>query len=195
MKRFRLLSLTLALAAAPVPAFAQYTLNVREADIRAFVADAAQVTGRTFVVDGRVQGKVSVVSQRPLSRAEYFEVFLSTLRANGLVAIPIGNGAFRIQPAEGAATQPGRIGSKGAARNQMVTEIVRLHAVDAASAVETLRPLVSKEGSITANKSGNTLVLVDYADNMRRLRQLLASIDHDTSSTQTVLLDLSLIHI
>ncbi len=189
MKRFRLLSLTLALAATPVPAFAQYTLNVREADIRAFVADAAQVTGRTFVVDGRVQGKVSVVSQRALSRAEYFEVFLSTLRANGLIAIPIGNSAFRIQPAEGAATQPGRIGSRGAARNQMVTEIVRLHAVDAASAVETLRPLVSKEGSITANKSGNTLVLVDYADNMRRLRQLLASIDHDTSSTQTVLLD------
>ena len=96
MKRFRLLSLTLALAATPVPAFAQYTLNVREADIRAFVADAAQVTGRTFVVDGRVQGKVSVVSQRALSRAEYFEVFLSTLRANGLVAIPIGNGSFQI---------------------------------------------------------------------------------------------------
>ena len=189
MKRFRLLSLSLMLVAAPVPAFAQYTLNVREADIRAFVADAAQVTGRTFVVDGRVQGKVSVVSQRALSRAEYFEVFLSTLRANGLVAIPIGNGAFRIQPAEGAATQPGRIGSRGAARNQMVTEIVRLHAVEASSAVETLRPLVSKEGSITANKSGNTLVLVDYADNMRRLRQLLAQIDHDTSSTQTVLLD------
>ena len=193
MKPLRLLSLTLALAATPVPAFAQYTLNVREADIRAFVADAAQVTGRTFVVDGRVQGKVSVVSQRALSRAEYFEVFLSTLRANGLVAIPIGNGSFRIQPAEGAATQPmsvsGRIGSKGAARNQMVTEIVRLHAVEASSAVETLRPLVSKEGSITANKSGNTLVLVDYADNMRRLRQLLAQIDHDTSSTQTVLLD------
>ena len=189
MKRLRFLGLAIALAATSVPAMAQYTLNVREADIRAFVADAAQVTGRTFVVDGRVQGKVSVVSQRALSRAEYFEVFLSTLRANGLVAIPIGNGAFRIQPAEGAATQPGRIGVRGAARNQMVTEIVRLHAVEASSAVETLRPLVSKEGSITANKSGNTLVLVDYADNMRRLRQLLASIDHDTSSTQTVLLD------
>jgi general secretion pathway protein D len=190
MKLCKLLAASAVLALSmPQLALAQYTLNVREADVRAFVADAAEVTGRTFIVDGRVQGKVSVVSDRPLSRSEYFEVFLSTLRANGLVAVPTGNGAFRIQPSEGAASQPSRIGSQGAARNQMVTEVVRLHALDAAQAVETLRPLVSKEGAITANKSGNSLVIVDYADNMRRIRQLLASIDRDNSSTQTVLLE------
>ena len=60
------------------PAQAQHTLNVRDADIRAFVTDAARVTGRTFIVDSRVQGKVSVVTDRPLSRSEYFEIFLST---------------------------------------------------------------------------------------------------------------------
>lgn len=159
--------------AVPQAALAQYTLNVREADIRAFVADAAEVTGRTFIVDSRVQAKISVVSDRPLSRSEYFEVFLSTLRANGLVAVPTGNGAFRIQPAEGAATNPTRIGSRGAAQSQMVTEVVRLRTIDAAQAVETLRPLVSKEGAITANKAGNSLVIVDYADNLRRIRALL----------------------
>ena len=187
---------TLATAAAalalalPVVVQAQYVLNVREADVRAFVADAAEVTGRTFIVDGRVQGKVSVVSDRPLSRSEYFEVFLSTLRANGLVAIPIGNGGFRIQPAEGAAAQPSRIGSKGAARNQLVTEVIRLRAIDAAQAVETLRPLVSREGSITANRAGRSLVLVDYADNVRRIRALLAEIDRATiDSTQSIALD------
>lgn len=173
----------------PTMARAQYTLNVREADIRAFVADAAEVTGRTFIVDARVQGKVSVVSDRALSRSEYFEVFLSTLRANGLVAVPTGNGAFRIQPVEGAASQPMRIGSKGAARNQMVTEIVRLSTIDAAQAVETLRPLVSKDGSITANKAGNSLVVVDYADNLARIRALVRSIDRDQSSTRTVMLE------
>ncbi|KAK0339189.1 hypothetical protein LTR94_035618, partial [Friedmanniomyces endolithicus] len=84
--RFRSFLAAAAMLAIAVPqvAMAQYTLNVREADIRAFVADAAEVTGRTFIVDARVQGKVSVVSERPLSRSEYFEVFLSTLRANGL---------------------------------------------------------------------------------------------------------------
>ncbi|MEL0250596.1 MAG: type II secretion system secretin GspD, partial [Novosphingobium sp.] len=175
--------------AVPPAALAQYTLNVREADIRAFVADAAEVTGRTFIVDSRVQAKISVVSDRPLSRSEYFEVFLSTLRANGLVAVPTGNGAFRIQPADGAAANPSRIGSRGAAQSQMVTEVIRLRAIDASQAVETLRPLISKEGAITANKSGNSLVVVDYADNMRRIRALLADIDRDNAATQTVILE------
>ncbi|MET0180965.1 MAG: type II secretion system secretin GspD [Novosphingobium sp.] len=187
----RLLAACAVLAlAVPHAALAQYVLNVREADIRAFVADAAQVTGRTFIVDGRVQGKVSVVSDRPLSRSEYFEVFLSTLRANGLVAIPTGNGGFRIQPAEGAAAQPSRIGSRGAPRNQLVTEVVRLRSIDPAQAVDTLRPLISGEGSITANRAGRSLVIVDYADNVRRIRALLAEIDRTAvDSTQTVLLE------
>ncbi|MCW1384027.1 type II secretion system secretin GspD [Novosphingobium sp. KCTC 2891] len=187
--RHLLTALSATVLALPQGAMAQYTLNVREADIRAFIADAAEVTGRTFIVDARVQGKVSVVSDRALSRSEYFEVFLSTLRANGLIAVPTGNGAFRVQPADGAATQPTRIGSRGAARNQMVTEIVRLRTVDATQAVETLRPLVSKDGSLTANKSGNSLVIVDYADNLARIRALLRQIDRDQSSTQTVLLE------
>lgn len=192
MKPFRTFATALAAIALALPqvAAAQYVLNVRDADVRAFVADAAQVTGRTFIVDGRVQGKVSVVSDRPLSRSEYFEVFLSTLRANGLVAVPTGNGGFRIQPAEGAAAQPTRIGSRGAARNQMVTEVIRLRAIDAAQAVETLRPLVSREGSLTANRAGRSLVLVDYADNVRRIRALLAQIDRaNVDSTQSVALE------
>ena len=134
--------IALALAA---PAFAQTTLNVRDADIRAFIADAAKVTGRVFIIDGRVQGKVTVVTDRPLSKSEYFEVFLSTLRANGLVAVPTSNGALRVQPMDNAAAQPGRVGLAGAARNQFVTEIVRLRSIDAQSAVDTVRPLVSPD--------------------------------------------------
>jgi general secretion pathway protein D len=167
----------------PGAARAQYRLNVREADMRAFIADAAEVTGRTFIVDARVGGKVSVASERVLSASEYFEVFLATLRANGLVAVPTGNGAFRIQPVEGAASQPtGRLG----ARNQMVTEIVRLRNADAAQALDTLRPLVSKDGSLTANKAGNSLVVVDYADNVARIRALVRQIDQEGSAVLTV---------
>ncbi len=168
------------------PLSAQYLLNVREADIRAFVQDAARVTGKTFIVDARVQGKVSVVTDRPLSRSEYFEVFLSTLRANGLVAIPIRNGGFRIQLADGAATQPSRVGSKTASASQFVTEVFRLRSIDAVAAVETLRPLVSREGSITANKNANSLVVADYADNVRRMRELLRQIDRDSDASQII---------
>ncbi|WP_446692540.1 type II secretion system secretin GspD [Sphingobium indicum] len=166
---------------------AQQTLNVRDADIRAFIQDAARVTGRTFIIDNRVSGKVSVVTDRPLSRSEYFEIFLSTLRANGLVAVPAPGGAYRIQPADGAAGQPSAVG-RAANRNQFVTEVFRLRSIDAASALETLRPLVSKDGSVTANRAGNSVVVADYADNIGRIRQVIARIDRDTASTTTVVL-------
>ncbi len=170
------------------PASAQHTLNVRDADIRAFVQDAAKVTGRTFILDSRVQGKVSVVTDRPLSRSEYFEIFLSTLRANNLVAIPTTRGAYRIQPADGAASQPSRIGSRGAEGNQLVTEVVRLKSIVATEALETLRPLVSKQGSITANRNANSLVIVDYADNIRRIRSLVGEIDRDSAASTIITL-------
>ncbi|MBB6427295.1 type II secretion system secretin GspD [Sphingopyxis sp. JAI128] len=187
------LKLSLMLAAAlvsaiPGPAQAQYTLNVRDADIRAFIQDAARITGRTFVIDGRVNGKVSVVTDRPLSRSEYFEIFLATLRSNGLVAVPGPNGSYRVQPIDGAAAQPGRIGSGGAAQNQFVTEIIRLKHIDAVAAVETLRPLVSAQGSLTANRNANSLVVADFADNIRRIRALASSIDRDSSTSQIVTL-------
>lgn len=166
----------------------QTTLNVRDADVRAFIQDAARVTGRTFIVDQRVQGKVSVVTDRPLSRSEYFEVFLATMRANGLVAIPTGGGAFRIQPADTAAAQPGRVGTRGSQQNSFVTEVFRLRSIDASSAVETLRPLVSKEGSVTANRAGNSVVVADYADNIRRIRQLVQQIDRDSAATTVIAL-------
>ena len=183
MRRFLL---GVALAAAALPALAQTTLNVRDADIRAFIADAAKVTGRTFIIDARVQGKVTVVTDRPLSRSEYFEVFLSTLRANGLVAVPATNGVLRIQPVENAAQQPSRVGSAGVNRNSLVTEIVRLRSVDAQTAVDTVRPLVSSTGSVSANRGGNSLVVVDFADNVRRIREVLRRIDTDTASARVI---------
>ncbi|MEH3036704.1 MAG: type II secretion system secretin GspD [Sphingomonas adhaesiva] len=174
--------------AAAAPVAAQTTLNVRDADIRAFIADAAKVTGRTFIIDNRVQGKVTVVTDRPLSRSEYLEVFLSTLRANALVAVPTANGAFRVQPIDNAAQQPGRVGVAGAARNQLVTEIVRLRSIDAAQALDTVRPLVSAQGSVTANRGGNSLVVVDFADNVRRVREVIRRIDADTAATRIIAL-------
>ena len=169
------------------PAFAQYQLNFRDADIRAVVQDVARVTGKTFIVDERVQVKLSIVSDRPLTRSEYFEVFLSSLRANGLIAVPMSNGAYRIQPADGAASTPSKVGgSKTTPANQMVTEVFRLKHIDAAQAVEALRPLISKEGSITANVNGNSVIVVDYGDNMRRIRTLIGEIDIDRTTSVVI---------
>ncbi len=183
--KWKFIPLLLVLA---VPLSAQQVLNLRDADIRAFIQDVARVTGRNFVIDSRVQGKVSVVTDRALSKSEYFEVFLATLRANGFVAIPMADGGYRVQPSDTAAAQPGKIGDAGAARNQFVTEVFRLRAIEATSAVETLRPLVSREGSVTANRSGNSLVVADYADNIRRIRGLLSRIDSEGAATDVIAL-------
>lgn len=187
MKKKYLLFPALALALAS-PVSAQLSLNVRDADIRAFIADAAKVTGRTFIVDNRVNGKVTVVTDHPLTRSQYFEVFLATLRANGLVAVPTGSGAFRVQPLDNAASQPTHVGTRGAGQNAFVTDIVRLHAIDATEALDTVRSLVSPQGSVTANKGDNALVIVDFADNVRRIREVLRGIDTDHATTRVIAL-------
>jgi general secretion pathway protein D len=174
--------LAILLVAAPV--LAQQTVNLRDADVRAFIQDVSRATGRTFIIDPRVQGKVSVVSERPLDQAGYFELFLSTLRANGLVVTPAAGGAFRVAPADGAATQP----SGGQGRDRFQTIVINLSFIDAASAVETLRPLVSREGQVTANRAGNAVIVADYADNVARVRQLARQIDQDRAAVRVVAL-------
>src|SRR3546814_12249481 len=101
-RHFLKISAALALVLAS-PVSAQQTRNVRDADIRAFIQAAARVTGRTFIIDQRVQGKVSVATDRPRSRSEYFEPFLSTLPAIGLLLV--------VPPEIGRAALAERMGS------------------------------------------------------------------------------------
>lgn len=188
--------LAIALSAATVlggspPVLAQtapgaQVLNLQDADIRVFIQDVARATGRTFIIDPRVQGKVSVASQEPLSRSELFDVLISTLRANGLVAVPTGSGALRIAPEEGAAQQGSSLG--GVDGLGFATQVFRLRNLDAAAAAETLKPLVGRQGAITPSARGNMLVIADYADNLRRIRSLLSQIDADRGVTETVTL-------
>jgi general secretion pathway protein D len=182
--KLRTLLVCAALLTAPAAAVsAQQVMNLRDADIRAYIEDVARVTGRTFIIDPAVEGKVSVVSERPLTRTQYFEVFLSTLRANGYVAIPTEGGAFRVVPAAGAAQAPSR-GTGGG----FVTQVFQLRSIDTQSAVEALRPLVSKEGQVTASRSGNAIVVADFADNLARIRSVLEKIDRDTSTMRLITL-------
>jgi general secretion pathway protein D len=159
------------------------TLNVQGADIRAFIQDVARSTGRTFIVDPGVTGTVTVTSDRPLGRAQLFEVFLSTLRANGLVVTPTASGAYRISPAQGAAQGPATVGSE-----RFSTEVFQLRNIDAASAAETIRPLVGAQGQVLANPGANSVVVADFADNLSRIRALIARIDVDRTGFEVVTL-------
>ena len=181
MNRFiAALLLAVGLLWSPAAVAQEQTLNYQNADIRAVVQDISRVTGRTFIVDPSVQGAVTVVSNQPLSRAQVIDVFVATLRANGLVVSQTSSGAYRISPADGAASLPGAAG--------VVTEVFRLRTVDAAAAAEVLRPLVSSVGQILPDTRNNTLTIADYGDNQSRIRGLLAQIDQDRSTVQTVAL-------
>lgn len=162
---------------------AQTTVNLRDADLRALIDDVSKVTGTSFVVDPRVQGKVSVVSDKPLGRAAYFELFLATLRANGFVAVPMGNGGYRIQPAEAGASA-----AASPQGNRFTTSVVPLKAIDAQQALESLRPVLSRQGAASANRAGNSVIITDFADNIARARAVLTEIDRDRSSNEVVAL-------
>lgn len=190
MKRLIALCLMLSLGAGLAPAPAAYAqsqvLNLQDADIRVFIQDVAQATGQTFIIDPRVQGKVSISSREPLSRTELFEVMLSTLRANGLVAVPAGSGVYRITPEDGAAAQPSSLSGSGG--YGFSTQVFRLRNIDAASAAETLKPLIGRQGVVMPSPRGNLIVVADYADNLARIRSLLAQVDQDRTLTETVTL-------
>jgi general secretion pathway protein D len=168
-----------------MPAGAQQALNLQSADIRAFIQDVARVTGRTFIIDPRVQGTVTIASDGPLQPEELVEVLMSTLRANGLIAVPAGGNAFRIVPDSSAAQQPPVSGEAG---NVFATEIFELNSIDAAAAAEVLRPLIGPQGVIQATPQGNILVIADYTDNLRRIRALITRIDLDQTAIRAVTL-------
>jgi general secretion pathway protein D len=190
MMRFNLVAAVLAAALAvpgplaSAPALAQtQTLNVQGADIRAFIQDVARSTGRTFIVDPGVTGTVTVSSDRALNRAQLFEVFLSTLRANGLVVTPTSSGAYRISPAQGAAQGPSTVGNE-----RFSTEVFQLRHIDAASAAETIRPLVGPQGQVLANPGANSIVVADFSDNLSRIRALVGRIDADRTGFEVITL-------
>jgi general secretion pathway protein D len=84
-------------------------LNLKEADITTFISLVSEATGKNFVVDPRVTGKVTVISQSPMNEDQLYNVFLSVLRVNGFAAVPAGN-VIKIVP-EQAAGQDGGIDS------------------------------------------------------------------------------------
>jgi general secretion pathway protein D len=175
------LLLAASLLAAP-SAVSQQALNLQMADIRAFIEDVARVTGRTFIIDPRVQGNVTISSNAAIGRDELLDVLFSTLRANGLIAVPVGDSAFRVLPDQNAAQLPtAPNGSVGFA-----TEVYRLNSIDAAAAMEVLRPLVGQQGVVLATPQGNTLVVADYTDNLQRIRTLLDQIDQDRTTIEVI---------
>ncbi len=162
----------------------EVTLNFKDADLNVVIQTVADITGRNFVIDPRVKGKVTVVSSRPMQADELYQVFLSVLEVHGFAAIPDGD-TTRIVPAANAkqAGLPVVTGSRaGVPSNDMVTQVVQVEHVSAAQLVPVLRPLVPPQGHMAAYQATNTLIISDRAANVVRLRKIIRNIDRPGSS-------------
>ncbi|MEW6168586.1 MAG: type II secretion system secretin GspD [Pseudomonadota bacterium] len=166
----------LVLLAAPVRA--EITLNLKDADISTLIATVSEVTGRNFIVDARVKGKVTVISSSPMSDEALYETFLAVLSVNGYAAIPAGE-AIKIVP-EATARQEGSgyYGArKGLPIDEVVTRVFQLQNINAAQLVPILRVLVPQWGHLAAYQPNNTLIITDRAANVERIEKLITQMD------------------
>ncbi|UTW56872.1 type II secretion system secretin GspD [Kordiimonas sp. SCSIO 12610] len=160
-------------------------LNFRDADIRAMIDDISMMTGKTFILDPRVQGKITIISREPVPTADVFDMFLSALRVYGFTAVPTKGGAYKIVPDEAGVTDRTATGID-VPDDQLITEVFRINYVDAITALNTVKPIIHRLGRAIAHRSNNFLVVVDYAGNMERIRSVLKSIDRDTATTRLI---------
>ena len=159
-------------------------LNFVNADIDAVVRAIGQYTGRTFVIDPRVKGTLSLSTERPVTRQQAYDQLLTALRLQGFTIVQTGNVA-RVVPEADAKLQGGAvIIPKGSAPSgdQLVTQVFRLQYESATAMVPILRPLIAPNNTISAYPQNNTLVITDYADNLRRIQRIIESIDTPATS-------------
>lgn len=153
------------------------TLNLKDADIRAFIESMAELTGRNFVIDPRVQGKVTVISAMPTDPKTLYEVFVSILKVHGFTAVESGD-VVKIIPDVVAKTQGGDSGPGGSfLGEEPVTRVIELKHVTAAELVPVLQPLLPPEAHIAAHNASNAIVVSDAEANVARLAQIISRID------------------
>ncbi|RJQ49575.1 MAG: type II secretion system protein GspD [Gammaproteobacteria bacterium] len=180
LRRAALFALCLALAA---PARAEpVTLNFRDADIHAVISTVSEITGKNFIVDPRVSGKITIVSTRPMEKDEVYQVFLSVLEVHGFATVP-GGKVIKIVPDANAkfGDIPTATDEEPGAGDEIITRVIEVKHVQAAQLVPILRPLASPQGHMAAFPQNNTLIVSDRAGNTERLAKIIRRVDQPSS--------------
>ena len=156
-----------------------WTVNIRNADIQAFINQVAEMTGKNFVVDPRVRARdVTVISNKPLTASEVYELFLAVLQVHGYAAVPSGEvikivtnttaKQSNLPLTENAASVDGE---------ELITQVITVDNSPVEELVPVLRPLVPQYGHLAAVGSANALIISDHADNIQRMRAIISSLD------------------
>jgi general secretion pathway protein D len=164
------------------------TLNFNEAELHGVLRALAQFTGRNFVVDPRVRGQLTLISETPVDADTAYSMLLGALRMQGFAAIDV-DGVTRVVPEADAKLQGGPVvsASQRARSGELVTRVFPLRYESAAALVPILRPMVAPNNTIAAHAGNNTLVITDYADNLDRVAEVIARVDTPTSISTDVI--------
>jgi len=155
-----------------------WTVNIRNAEIQAFIEKVADMTGKNFVVDPRVRARdVTVVSRHPLTAQEVYELFLAVLQVHGYAAVPSGD-VIKVVP-NTTAKQSNLPLTESSINDgeELVTRVIVVENSPVSELVPVLRPLVPQYGHLAAVSSANALIVSDHANNIRRLETIIAHLD------------------
>jgi general secretion pathway protein D len=178
---------------------ATITPNYKDAELGQVIQAVSDVTGKNFIIDPRVNAKVTVLSATPMSPAAFYEAFLSVLQVYGYVAVPAGK-VIKIIPNTDARQLPSIDLPNSVSPNsdEIVTQIITIKNISAAQLVPMLRPLVPQQGHLAAYPSGNMLIISDRASNVSRIMKIIERMDetgdepievirlHNASATELV---------
>ena len=188
------LAISMLLLATAVRSAEPVTLNFSNAEIDAVARTMASITGFNVVVDPRVKGTLTLVTEKPVSRTAAMNQFLAALRLQGFTMVESA-GLYKVVPEADAKLQSAGVtvsdnaasSADLASGNQISTQIFRLNFESANNLVTVLRPLISPNNTINANPGNNSLVITDYSDNLRRLARIIAAMDVANATNVEVL--------
>jgi len=166
--------------AAPAAEAVTLQQNFQQAEIETVIEAVAKLTGRNFIIDPRVKGKVTLIAPGAMHPDDLYETLLAILRVHGFVAIP-GKTAIQIVPANLARDQV-PYENRNAEESDWVTEVMPVHKVDATKLVAVLRPLVAREGHLVALSDSNRLIVTDSVINIERIKAILKRVDVDETA-------------
>lgn len=166
------------MAALAFPAHAQtWKINLRDADLSAFVNEVADITGKNFAVDPRVKGTVTVISNKALTKDQVYELFLGVLNVNGVVALPSGN-TIKLVPDANAKGLGVPFDSKNRVRGEQVTtRVIWLDNTNPNDLIPAIRPLMPQFAHLAAIPGTNALIISDRAENIQQMESLIRSLD------------------
>lgn len=164
-----------------------YTVNLKDTDIQEFIKFVADVTGSTIVIDPAVKGKIKVLSSKPVSKAELYDLFLSILDVHGYTAVRSGQ-VIRVIPNKDARSAPVAVddGSAQVVNDEYVTQVVRLENVSAAKLIPVLRPLVPQQAHMAAYAPSNAIIISDIRSNINRILDIIDRMDRSAVQTTEV---------